>query len=159
MIMKGKVLSVIVLLLLASSLTLVASASPTKTPFYVKTLTTSITGESHQADDSRLLYKATEEGIIEDAGGLTLGTFVFEVTEGVDMKTGIGTASGHFVFSFETGETIEGTMIAKLHMYAPPTPPDVNGKFVGHGDKHVMGDLYLVIEGTNAFTVFDGCSW
>lgn len=157
-IMKGKILSIIVLLFLASSLTMTASASTTKTPFYVKALATStIGGPPHGADNSRLLYKATQEGTFADAGGSTLGTFVFEIMEGVSMKTGVGTVSGHFVFNFETGETIEGTITAKIQMYSEPGHlPDVNGKFAGHGDMHVMGDLYLDTIGA---VVFDGYSW
>jgi hypothetical protein len=157
MIMKGKVLSIVVLLLLASSLTMAASASTTKTPFYVKALMTITSAEFHAADNSRLLYKdVIEEGTFIDADGSTLGTVVCEIKEGVSVKTGIATAAGHFVFSYTTGETIEGTLTAKIQMYAPPTMPDLNGKFVGHGAMHVMGDLYLDTIGA---VVFDGYSW
>jgi hypothetical protein len=100
--------------------------------------------------------KLTEGGIIKDAQDEQVGTFALDIIEVVSIKTGRGTASGHFVINFDTGATIEGTLTAKIQMYiGTPTPPDVDGKFVGHGDMHVMGDLYLMAE----FLVFDGYSW
>jgi hypothetical protein len=156
MVVKGRVLTIVALLFLASSLT-VASASRTKTPFYVKALPTAFNVEwSHQADNSQVIMKLTEGGIIKDAQDEQVGTFALDIIEVVSIKTGRGTASGHFVINFDTGATIEGTLTAKIQMYiGTPTPPDVDGKFVGHGDMHVMGDLYLMAE----FLVFDGYSW
>jgi hypothetical protein len=159
-IMKGKVLSIIALVFLASSIT-IASASTTKTPFYLKALATTMNVEwSHQADDSLGIMKLTEGGIVRDAQDQEVGTFAFDLIETISMKTGRGTASGHFAINFNSGATIEGTITAKIQMYIGTyLPPDVDGKFVGHGDMHVMGDLYLMIEGANAFIVFDGYSW
>jgi hypothetical protein len=156
MVVKGRVLTIVALLFLASSLT-VASASRTKTPFYVKALPTAFNIEwSHQADNSQVIMKLTEGGIIKDTQDEQVGTFALDIIEVVSIKTGRGTASGHFVINFDTGATIEGTLTAKIQMYiGTPTPPDVDGKFVGHGDMHVMGDLYLMAE----FLVFDGYSW
>jgi hypothetical protein len=135
---------------------MVASAA-TKTPFYVKTRTTAMNLDwGHGADNTRILYKVSEQGTFEDASGAILGTFVFEIIEGVSAKTGLGTAAGHFVFNYATGEIIEGTVTAKLHVYPPPTLPEVDGRFEGHGDMHVTGDLYL---NTSGLLVFDGYSW
>ena len=157
-IMKGKVLSIIALVFLASSIT-ITSASTTKTPFYLKALATTMSVEwSHQADNSRGIMKLTEGGIVRNAQDQEMGTFALDLIETLSMKTGAGTASGHFAINLNSGATIEGTITAKIQMYSN-LPPDVDGKFVGHGDMHVMGDLYLMIEGTNAFIVFDGYSW
>lgn len=101
--------------------------------------------------------KLTEGGIIKDTQDQQVGTFALDIIEVVSIRTGRGTASGHFVIDFDTGETVEGTLTAKIQMYIdnPNQPPDVDGKFVGHGDMHVMGDLYLMAE----FLIFDGYSW
>lgn len=158
--MRGKVLSIIALVFLASSIT-IASASTTKTPFYLKALATTMNVEwSHQADDSLGIMKLTEEGEVRYAEGDVVGTFAFDLIETISMKTGRGTASGHFTINFNSGATIEGTVTAKIQMYIDtPTPPIVDGKFVGHGDMHVMGDLYLNTEDTTSFVIFDGYSW
>lgn len=158
MIAKGKILTIIALLFLASSLT-VTNASRTKTPFYVKALPTAFNMEwSHQADNSQVIMKLTEGGIIKDAQDEQVGTFALDIIEVVSIRTGRGTASGHFVIDFDTGETVEGTLTAKIQMYMdnPNQPPDVDGKFVGHGDMHVMGDLYL---DSASLLIFDGYSW
>ena len=157
-IMKGKVLSIVALVLFASSLTIV-SASKTTTPFYLKALGTAYNTEwSHQADNSLGIMKVTEGGPVRNAQGQDVGTFAFDLVEVISLKTGRGIAAGHFTIDFDSGVSIEGTVTAKIQMYfAPPGQlPDVDGKFVGHGDMHVMGDLYL---DTNAFVVFDGYSW
>lgn len=158
MIVKGKIPAIIALLFLASSLA-VASASKTQTPFYVKTFPTASNMEwMHQADDSRAIMKVTEEGEIRDAEDNVIGTFAFDIIEGISLKTGRGTASGHFTIDFDSGATVEGTLTAKIQMYLnnPYQPPDVDGKFVGHGDMHVMGDLYL---DSASLLIFDGYSW
>jgi hypothetical protein len=158
MIVKGKILIIITLLFLASSLT-VASASRTKTPFYVKALPTAFNMEwMHQADDSRGIMKITEEGEVRNAEGDAVGTFTFDLIETISMKTGRGTASGHFTINFYSEVTIEGTLTAKIQMDIdnPMQPPDVDGKFVGHGDMHVMGDLYL---DSASLLIFNGYSW
>jgi hypothetical protein len=123
----------------------------------VKALPTAFNIEwSHQADNSQVIMKLTEGGIIKDTQDQQVGTFALDIIEVVSIKTGRGTASGHFVINFDTGATIEGTLTAKIQMYiGTPTPPDVDGKFVGHDDMHVMGDLYLMAE----FLIFDGYSW
>jgi len=158
MVVKGKILTIIALLFLASSLA-VANASRTETPFYVKALALTSNMEwMHQADNSQVIMKVTEGGIIKGKQDQQVGTFAFDIIEVVSIKTGRGTASGHFTLNYDTGETIEGTFTAKIQMYIdnPYQPPDVDGKFVGHGDMHVMGDLYL---DSASLLIFDGYSW
>ena len=91
-IMKGRVLSIIALVLFASSLT-IASASKTKTPFYLKALgTTYNTKWSHQADDSLGIMKLTEGGPVKNAQDQEVGTFAFDLVEVISLKTGRGIA-------------------------------------------------------------------
>ena len=159
---KGKVLSMLALslLLLASSIA-IANASQTRTPFYLKAIGTFASFEwSHQADDSLVIMRIIEGGILNNTEGQTVGTWTIDVIESISIKSGKGTASGHFVMNFYSDATIEGTLTAKIQMDIGTTnPPDVDGKFVGHGDMHVIGGLYLVVEGANAILVFDGYSW
>jgi len=160
--LKGTVLNILALalLLLASSIT-IANASQTRTPFYLRAIATAINVEwSHQADYSLVIMRVTEEGILNNTQGLTVGTWTIDVIETMSIKSGKGTASAQFVMNFYSGATIEGTMTAKIQYYIGTTlPPDVDGKFVGHGDMHVIGDLHLIVEGINAILVFDGYSW
>jgi len=159
---KGKILSILALsfLLLASSIT-IANAPQTRTPFYFKAIPTTMSVEwSHQADNSLVIMRVIEGGILNNTQGQTVGTWTIDVIESISIKSGKGTASGHFVMNFYSDATIEGTVTAKIQMYIGTTnPPDVDGKFVGHGDMHVIGALYLLVEGANIFLVFDGYSW
>jgi len=157
---KGKVLSVLTLLLFAFSIAIV-NASQTRTPFYFKAIGTFASIEwSHQADNSLIIMRVIEGGILNNTEGETVGTWTIDVVESISIKSGKGTAAGHFVMDFYSDTTIEGTLTAKIQMdIGTPNPPDVDGKFVGHGDMHVIGALYLVVEGANMFLVFDGYSW
>ena len=165
MIVKGKVLSVIAFLLLASSLAVV-NASRTRTPFYFKAVVLTMTMEwEHPADNSHLIMKIVEGGNVESEDGQTVGTWAMDIVEVLSGKTGRGTASGHLGIDFNSGVSVEGTITAKIQMYIGTSlPPDVDGKFVGHGDMHVMSDLYLIMEerGAGNFVpvlVLDGYSW
>jgi hypothetical protein len=159
-IMKGKVLSIVAFLLLASSLT-IANASSTRTPFYLRAIPTSFYIEwTHQADGSHGIMKIIEGGNVEFVPGETAGTWTMDIIEILSIKTGAGIASGHLVINFNFGTTVEGTITAKIQMHIGTNqPPDVDGKFVGHGDMHVKCDLYLIMEGNAAIIVLDGYSW
>lgn len=159
---KGIVLILLVLatMFLALPLTSV-NASKTTNDFYLKMyMTTGYYEWEHFADNRRVIWHLVEEGVVKDSLGQEVGTIALDVVETIDVKTGKGTVSAKYEINFYNGAMIEGTMTGKIQLYIGTTnPPDLNGKFVGHGDLHVMGDIYLLMEGINAVLVLDGYSW
>jgi len=154
------ILLVFATLFLAFPLTLV-NASKTTNDFYLKVYATAAYFEwEHFADNRRVIWHLVEEGIVKDGLNLEVGTIVLDVVETIDIKTGKGTVSAKYEINFYTGAMIEGTMTGKIQMYIGTyDPPDLDGKFVGHGDMQVMGDIYLVVEGIAVVLVLDGYSW
>jgi hypothetical protein len=157
MIVKGKVLTIVALLFLASSLT-VANASSPRTPFYLRAHPTYMSVEwMHQADDQLVIAKIIEQGYAE---GDLLGNWTMDIMQVMRAK-GRATVAGHLVIYFNSGETIEtieGTVTAKIPDWTSQ-PPDVDGVFVGHGAMNVKCDLYVVMEGTASVIVLEGYSW
>ena len=157
MIARGKVVAILALLFLASSLTL-ANASRPRTPFYLRAIPTNMYPEwMHQADNQLVVAKIIEGGNVEFIPGQPVGTWTMDIVE-IIRATGQATVSGHLVINFDSGSTIEGTVTARMPNFASQ-PPDVDGKFVGHGDMHAECDLYVIMEGNTPIIVLEGYSW
>jgi len=153
-------LFVLATLFLASPMTMV-NASKTTNDFYLKVYATAFNVEwEHFADDRRVIWHLVEEGVVKDGLGSEVGTITLDVMETFDMETGKGTVSAKYEIDFYSDEIITGTMTGKLQLYIGTTnPPDLDGKFVGHGDMQVIGDIYLLVEGMAVVLVLDGYSW
>ena len=160
---KGMALFLFVLatLFLASPMATV-NASKTTNDFYLKMHATAFNVEwEHFADHRRVIWHLVEEGVVKDGLGSEVGTIALDVMETFDNETGKGTVSAKYEINFYAhGEMIEGTMTGKLQFYIGTTkPPELDGKFVGYGDMHVMGDAYIIVEGMIPVVVLDGYSW
>lgn len=156
MVLKGTVLVAIALLVLASPITLTC-ATKARTPFYVEACVTAFNLEwSHQADNSRLIQHMFEEFIVKNTEDEPIGTMTLDIVVIINMKTYQATATGQFVMSLSSA-TIEGTITAKVTSIGPEE--DIDGKFVGHGDMHVKGDIYEKPGAYGSIIIFDGYSW
>lgn len=111
----------------------------------------------HWADETQIITHYIEECILKDNTDATVGTISIDALHIINMKTGKATVAGQFIINFYSGETIEGTFTSKV-AYFTPQPPDVDGKFVGHGDMHVKGVIYDIPESPTDF-ILDGYSW
>lgn len=159
---KGVVLVLLVLatMFLAFPLTLV-NASRTRNDFYLKVYATAAYYEwEHFADNRLVIWHVVEEGVVKDSLGQAVGTIALHAVETIDVETGKGTVSVKYEINFYSGAMIEGTMTGKIQIYIGTyDPPDLDGKFVGHGDMHVMGDIYLIMEGQTPVLILEGYSW
>ena len=72
-----------------------------------------------------------------------------------NFVTSTSTITAQFVINFYSGAIIEGTITMEV-TYGGVIVSE--GKFVGHGDMHVIGDIYNVPGSTSAI-VLDGYSW
>ena len=156
---KGKLLSILTLslLLFASSIT-IANASQTRMPFYLVARDFAPTTELqwHWADDAVVAIMGILEGIVEDAKGDMIGTIILDRSVHVrNFITQTSTITAQFVINFHNGAIIEGTMTVKVTYGAEIVS---EGKFAGHGDMNVKGDIYNVPGSTSAI-VLDGYSW
>jgi hypothetical protein len=157
MIVRGKVVAILALLFLASSLTL-ANASRPVTPFYLRAIITNMEVEwVHQTDKNFVIAKIIEGGNVEFTPGMPVGTWTMDIIEIVTAGAK-ATVAGHLVIDFDSGTTIEGTLNARIPDFALQ-PPDIDGKFVGHGDMHVKCELAVIIEGYTPVLILEGYSW
>jgi len=156
MIVRGKVVAILALLFLASSLTL-ANASRPVTLFYLRAIITNMEVEwVHQTDKNFVIAKIIEGGNVEFTPGEPVGTWTMDIIE--IIKAGAkATVAGHLVIDFDSGTTIEGTLNARIPNFALQ-PPDIDGKFVGHGDMHVECELRVIIEGYTPVLILEGYS-
>jgi len=157
---KGVVLISLVLATMFLTLPLTSvNASKTRNDFYLKMYVTAFNLEwQHLADKRRVILHLTEEGIVKDSQNQEMGTIALDVVEIIDLKTDKATVSAKYEIDFYSGAIIEGTMNGKLQNATRGTP-NLDGKFVGHGDMHVMGDIYLIMEGMIPVLILDGYSW
>ena len=154
---KGKVLAVLAFLFLASSIT-IANASQTWTPFYFVACDYAPIEELryHWADDAVVVIMGVLEGNVEDEIGHTVGIITLDKFVHIrNFITQTSTITAQFVINFDSGAIIEGTMTFKV-TYGPEIVGE--GKFAGHGDMNVKGDIYNVPGSTTA-SVLDGYSW
>ena len=155
---KGKVLAVLAFLFLASSIT-IANASQTRTPFYLVACDFAPIEELryHWADDAVVVIMGVLEGNVEDEIGHTVGIITLDKFVLIrNFITQTSTMTAQFVINFDTGAIIEGTMTLKVKYIPPPIVSE--GKFVGHGDMNVIGDIHNVPDDPSA-TVLEGYSW
>jgi hypothetical protein len=117
----------------------------------------------HRADNRKVQFHVTEEGIVKNRDNIPLGTFTLNVVaEILDLEALTGTMTAKYVINYYTGETISGTITGKVQN---AVLPDVkfDGKFVGHGYMNVMGEASMINEGTHdspiMVLVLDGYSW
>jgi hypothetical protein len=156
MIVRGKVVAILALLFLASSLTL-ANASRPVTPFYLRAIITNMEVEwVHQTDKNFVIAKIIEGGNVEFTPGEPVGTWTMDIIE-IITAGAKATVAGHLVINFDSGTTIEGTVNARIPNFALQ-PPDIDGKFVGHGDMHVECELGVIIEGYTPVLILEGYS-
>ena len=157
---KGMAMFLFVLatLFLASPMTMV-NASRTTNDFYLKVYMTAVSVEwEHFADDRQAIGHVVEEGVVKDGLDSEVGTITLDVVEIIDIKTNNATVTAKYEINFNSDEIIKGTMTGKIQNFAA-TPPDLDCKFVGHGDMHVMGNIYVIMEGMIPVLVLDGYSW
>jgi hypothetical protein len=154
--MKAKVLATLAFLFLASSIT-IANASNSRTPFYIvmRDFAPIEYIQDHWADDAAFIMRHIEEGIVEDEAGNTVGTMTVDMVHVFNAITHTSTITAQFVINFDTGAIIEGTMTFKV-TYIPSIVSV--GKFAGHGDVNVIGDIYNVPDDPSA-AVLEGYSW
>jgi hypothetical protein len=157
MIVRGKVVAILALLFVASSLTL-ANASRPRTPFYLRAVINNFYVEWwHQTDKQYVIAKIIEEGNVEFTPGEPVGTWTLDVIE-IIRAGAKATIAGHLVINFDSGTTIEGTVNVKIPNFASQ-PPDIDGKFVGHGDLHAECELDVILEGSTSVIILEGYSW
>jgi len=163
----------VVLALLIFSTLLVPSpmvkASKTTNDFYLKAYITSqvIIDWYHFAGTNLgdklfpkyVLFHVTEEGILENVDNVEVGTITVDiVAEILDIEALTGTVTGKYEINFYSGEIIMGTITGKL-LKALASDMEWDGKFVGHGDMNVIGELYIIEEDNFPVLVLDGYSW
>jgi len=162
MIVKVKFVAILVLLFLASSLAL-ASASKSVTPFYLRAIVSNMQVEwVHQTNKNFVVAKIIEGGNVEFTPGEPVGTWTMDIIE-IITAGAKATIAGRLVIDFNSGTTIEGTATARIPNFALQ-PPDIYGKFVGHGDMHVACELDVIIEGDaivgyTPVLILEGYSW
>lgn len=165
---KGMVLTLLVFatLFLASPMAMV-NASKTTNDFYLKAYTPIVNIEwsrfvawQHSVEEyKRVLFHITEVGIVKDDLNVEVGTITLNiVAEVLDIEALTGTLTAKYEINFYSGGIIMGTLTAKV-LNAILPDMEIDGKFVGHGEMNVMGDIYFIWEGTTPFGVFDGYSW
>jgi hypothetical protein len=153
---KGKVLAALAFLFLASSITM-ANASQARTEFYLEAPNCSMVGEPwvNVADGVAMIMKYTVEGVVETCEHVEVGTIHMDVVTIIGARVP-GTFSARFVIDFGSGKTVEGTITGT--QIITNVGVDVEGRFVGHGDMHVMGSVND-IDGQPGTLILDGYSW
>ena len=154
---KVKVLVILAFMFLASSITIV-NASQTRTVFHLEAPNCSMVGEPwvNVADGVAMIMKYTVEGIVKTGEHVEVGTIHMDVVTVIGERVR-GTFSARFVINFYSGKTVEGT-ITGTQTIIPDVRVDVEGRFVGHGDMHVMGIVNDIDEQAGTL-IFDGYSW
>jgi hypothetical protein len=152
---NGKVLAALAFLFLASSIT-IANASQARTEFYLEAHC-SMVGEPwvNVADGVAMILKYTVEGVVETREHVEVGTIHMDVVTIIGARAP-GTFSARFVIHFSSGKTVEGTMTGT--QIITNVGVDVEGRFVGHGDMHIMGSVND-IDGQPGTLILDGYSW
>ena len=154
---KMKVSGILVLACLTlASLIAIANASKTRTEFYLEAHV-DIVGQMqvHIADDTTYILRYTVEGFVETREHVDVGTISMDVVTIQRVRTP-ATVSAQFLINLDSGETIKG-IATGTETFFPDGSIDLDGKFVGHGDMHVMGEVHE-LPGPGAF-YFDGNSW
>ena len=152
------VLLVLATLSLASPMAMV-DASKTTDDFYLKVYFTTLDIEwQHNADNKVVIMHLTQGGIVKDGLNVELGKITLNIIEVLNIESLTGTVTAKYEIKYYSGEIIKGTMTGKLQN-AILQEVELDGKFVGHGDMHVKGEIYLIMEGGAQILVLDGYSW
>ena len=107
------------------------------------------------ADGVAMILKYTVEGVVETREHVEVGTVHMDVVTIIGARAP-GTFSVRFVIHFSSGKTVEGTMTGT--QIITNVGVDVEGRFVGHGDMHIMGSVND-IDGQPGTLILDGYSW
>jgi hypothetical protein len=153
---KSGALLALAFLLLPYSM-MVASASRTETPFWLEAHVWPV-GEMrlHLADGAVGIWKYAVEGFVETSEPVEVGTINMDIIV-IGRARKAATVSGQFVIDFYSGETVEGTITGTEMVYPSSGIVELDCKFVGHGDIHVMGEVHALPD--PGVIYFEGYSW
>lgn len=106
-------------------------------------------------DGIAVVMKYAVEGVVETREHVVVGTLHLDVFT-ILWASGPSPVSARFVISLYSGKTIVGTIAGTQTVTSAGV--DVRGRFVGHGDMHVMG-IVDDIGGQPGTLILDGYSW
>jgi len=144
-----------------------ANASHDLSRFYVKIYTNpwdSVILRYNNGSKTYLMEGIQWGNITEEGGNVwtpRIGRITWHVLMFGNLETMLGWAQMRFVMEFDSGvyagEVVEGTGTGDLVLFPTGGGQPISGKFVGHGDMHVKGDIGPIEVGSGC--KFVGYSW